>query len=445
MSSIHQGLKSEIIESHTGGGVEIVKARITHGRDDVAHGLHALVNTSSYSPGIRREEFLGKLGFSAGPCPFARGAESYCLEVRETFDAGAFAAIFGEAFNALQEADRHLNQCGFFLEARDFPAKQWVVRTGDGHTGDDQQHLKDSEDDHTQFVFTWLKLDGQGGWTTHYRWKEEALSDEGQSVLQFLGLRGFEQCIEFDFEACHWRHVRRESRGRGIFDGNNDDVIGWFDAHAEHFSKGVERLLAAEAAVKQFGFGFLPSVRPSSPRPRATPIANDQASLAAPGDQTEFESTRELSGQEPERAGDWPTDLPDRFDVAFSFAGTEREHAEELANLVRAAGFRVFYDKFYESELWGKHLAEFFQEVYEKRSRFCVMFVSDEYRDRMWPTHERRSAISRAVRDMGGGYILPIKVDEVELPGLSGQISYLSLATHSVRQIGALLLKKLGG
>ena len=80
-----------------------------------------------------------------------------------------------------------MNQCGFFLEARDFPAKQWVVRTGDGHTGDDQQHLKDSEDDHTQFVFTWLKLDGQGGWTTHYRWKEEALSDEGQSVLQFLG------------------------------------------------------------------------------------------------------------------------------------------------------------------------------------------------------------------------------------------------------------------
>ena len=59
-------------------------------------------------------------------------------------------------------------------------------------------------------------------------------------------------------------------------------------------------------------------------------------------------------GREPERAGDWPTDLPDRFDVAFSFAGTEREHAEELANLVRAAGFRVFYDKFYESELWGK-------------------------------------------------------------------------------------------
>jgi len=49
------------------------------------------------------------------------------------------------------------------------------------------------------------------------------------------------------------------------------------------------------------------------------------------------------------------TDRPEyEFDVAISFAGTERPLAEALANVVRDAGFRVFYDDFYPDALWAK-------------------------------------------------------------------------------------------
>ncbi len=44
------------------------------------------------------------------------------------------------------------------------------------------------------------------------------------------------------------------------------------------------------------------------------------------------------------------------FAVAFSFAGPQRPLAERLANMVRDAGFNVFYDAFYEADLWGKDL-----------------------------------------------------------------------------------------
>jgi hypothetical protein len=97
--------------------------------------------------------------------------------------------------------------------------------------------------------------------------------------------------------------------------------------------------------------------------------------------------------------------VPEKFDVALSFAGTEREHAETLAKIVRGAGYSVFYDNDYEEHLWGKDLYVFFDEIYRKRSRFCVMFVSEQYRARMWTNHERQSAQARALEEKGAEYL----------------------------------------
>jgi hypothetical protein len=39
------------------------------------------------------------------------------------------------------------------------------------------------------------------------------------------------------------------------------------------------------------------------------------------------------------------------FDVALSFAGEDRAHAERLANLLRDTHVRVFYDEFVKATL----------------------------------------------------------------------------------------------
>ena len=36
----------------------------------------------------------------------------------------------------------------------------------------------------------------------------------------------------------------------------------------------------------------------------------------------------------------------------------------------------------------------------------------------MWTTHERQSAQARALEEKGAEYILPIQVEQIELPGL---------------------------
>lgn len=138
----------------------------------------------------------------------------------------------------------------------------------------------------------------------------------------------------------------------------------------------------------------------------------------------------------------WSKGLPEKFDVAISFAGAERAWAEQLAELVRNEGYEVFCDTDYEEQLWGKDLIVFFDEIYRKRSRYCVIFISQEYKDRMWTNHERKSAQSRALEERGHEYILPVRVDDTDLPGLQPTIGHIDIS-KGIEFIATALIRKL--
>lgn len=130
------------------------------------------------------------------------------------------------------------------------------------------------------------------------------------------------------------------------------------------------------------------------------------------------------------------------YDVAVSFASSERTLAEELASRLRGAGIRTFYDDFSPEQLWGKDLIVLFDEIYRKKSRYCVIFMSSAYAKRMWTNHERRSAQARGMEELGE-YILPIQVDGTHLPGMPPTLGYLSLQQYTIEDIADLLIKKL--
>ena len=71
------------------------------------------------------------------------------------------------------------------------------------------------------------------------------------------------------------------------------------------------------------------------------------------------------------------------------------------------------------------------------------MFVSLEYAQRAWTIHEWRSAIARMVEQRGNEYILPIRCDNTDLPGLSPSIHFLSLDAQGIDVIANLLIRKL--
>jgi hypothetical protein len=247
------------------------------------------------------------------------------------------------------------------------------------------------------------------------------LSPEFASALSFLGgFSTFDECPEFDFEKCWWRFAEFKQDGRGVFGRNTEYIHRCFDAHADNFSPGLKSLLAAHVELQRHGFSFL------NISSGARPVASRRR---PPRQQTEQKSNY-MHGLE-------------EFDLAISFAGTEREQAKQLAERVREAGFKVFYDDFYPKQLWGKDLVAFFDRVYRKASRYCVMFISAEYASRIWTTHERRSAQARALQEKGREYILPVRVDDTDLDGLPPTVGYLDLGQYAIDEIAELLIKKL--
>jgi hypothetical protein len=132
------------------------------------------------------------------------------------------------------------------------------------------------------------------------------------------------------------------------------------------------------------------------------------------------------------------------YDVALSFAGKDRDVAYEVAELLRDREVRVFYDEYEQANLWGKDLYQHLQAVYRDKARFCVVFVSKHYVKRPWPRHELQQAQARAFLS-DGEYILPLRLDSSELPGLNPTIGYVDIRQCSTEEVANLLLRKIYG
>jgi hypothetical protein len=134
---------------------------------------------------------------------------------------------------------------------------------------------------------------------------------------------------------------------------------------------------------------------------------------------------------------------PETYDVALSFAGEDREYVEQVATGLHDAGVSVFYDTFERVELWGKNLVDHLAGIYQKRSRYVVMFISKNYVEKAWTTHERQHAQARALV-VKEEYILPARFDDTEVPGMTATVGHVDLRRTTPTELVGLILRKLG-
>jgi len=131
------------------------------------------------------------------------------------------------------------------------------------------------------------------------------------------------------------------------------------------------------------------------------------------------------------------------YDIALSFAGEDREYVESVAIILKSYGVKVFYDKFEETNLWGKNLFEYLNDVYKNKAKYTVMFISKHYNDKLWTNHERRSMQERAFNE-SSEYILPVRFDDTEIPGLHSTISYIDLREKTPSKLTNIICNKIG-
>ena len=136
--------------------------------------------------------------------------------------------------------------------------------------------------------------------------------------------------------------------------------------------------------------------------------------------------------------------MPSRhsYEVALSFAGEDRSNAEALADALHRRGVKVFYDEFAKADLWGKDLYSHLSELYSKQAKYCVVFISKHYSTNPWPKLERKASQARAL-NQDEEYILPIRLDESEIPGILSTTGYLRWPPENAESIADKLMVKL--
>ena len=131
-----------------------------------------------------------------------------------------------------------------------------------------------------------------------------------------------------------------------------------------------------------------------------------------------------------------------KYDVALSFAGEDRKYAEELAELLESGGHSFFYDKYGQAQLWGKDLYQHLSSVYKDQALYCVIFLSKHYARKLWTKFELQNAQARAFEEHQE-YILPVRLDDTEIPGILTTVAYLDSRSMSIYEIYQALVEKL--
>jgi hypothetical protein len=130
------------------------------------------------------------------------------------------------------------------------------------------------------------------------------------------------------------------------------------------------------------------------------------------------------------------------YEIAISFAGEDRSIAQGIADKLTEDGVSVFYDSYEKATLWGKDLYEHLNDVYKNKATYCLMIISQNYRNKQWTNHERKAAQARAF-SQNKEYILPLKLDDTEIPGLNETIGYVDYRKSNTDEVVTMLKSKL--
>lgn len=421
-------------------GISVTLEKAQWSKDRSRHVLHASPSSWSLS-GFQRTDFLRCLGFlRCNQCPIY--GKCYVRTVPEEFSRRGLGSELENAYAQLSRADLILERCGVSLPQKegigyfhDQPsvASQRSNRLlGNGHDVIETAEFRRSEDHALEYRLTFVKDRTEKGFVTHYGIKAGHHEREYSSALKFLGFHCRDECPEFNFEPCHYTTLKTGIADQYIIDADtvnlNEFAHRAFGAHSDHFASGIERILAANKGLSAFGLPLLGDELKSDERGFQSAI--DQGNH-------EHDNTRSPKNRRAKKATEQY-----EYDVALSVAGPDREYAQQLHDALLENDIKVFYDRASEANIWGKDLAVTLFDVFNNKALYCVLFVSKAYHERIWTMHELRSALARAVEEKGSEYILPIRIDDIELKGLSPSISYLSI-DKGIEWIAEKLIEKI--
>lgn len=130
------------------------------------------------------------------------------------------------------------------------------------------------------------------------------------------------------------------------------------------------------------------------------------------------------------------------WDVAVSFAGEDRPVVEELKDILNDAGYTVFYDFDVQHQLWGADIRLKLADVYANDAQYMLVFLSKYYPEKDWTNFEFEIG-KEAKGKRTDIYLLPVRMDDVNVVGLSKNVGIFDLRQRSVGDLATALIEKI--
>ena len=143
--------------------------------------------------------------------------------------------------------------------------------------------------------------------------------------------------------------------------------------------------------------------------------------------------------------------IPEKFLVAFSFAGEQRERVRSIAEAVeqRLGTGTVFFDEWFEHYIAGTDSDTRLQEIYGRKSELVIVCVSANYGSKPWTLaeHEAIRALNMQLRtseDQRDAFrILPLRVGEGDVKGIPFNTICPDIRQRPVDQTEELIINRL--
>lgn len=143
--------------------------------------------------------------------------------------------------------------------------------------------------------------------------------------------------------------------------------------------------------------------------------------------------------------------LPEKFLVAFSFAGEQRDLVRAVAEAVekQLGHGTVFFDEWFEHYLAGDDADLKLQKIYGEDCELAVVCVSEQYGGKPWTKAEHRAIRARQMRLEGSkntrdeNRIMPVRVGDGEIKGILFNAIVLDIRNRTPSSAAQLVLDRL--
>lgn len=132
------------------------------------------------------------------------------------------------------------------------------------------------------------------------------------------------------------------------------------------------------------------------------------------------------------------------FDVELSFPGEVRKMVEPIAIRLEAelGPHTYFYDNNYVAQLARPSPDLLLQDIYRKRSKLIVVFLSSDYQYKEWCGVEFR-AIKEVLMERQNNRIMFIKMDDGVVDGVFKTDGYVDGRKYSANQISDFIIERI--